>query len=196
MCVVRHRVDSRARFCAACAAPAPFAPGDPSDSLRTALEQALGFQYQIDRLLGRGGMGAVYLARELALDREVAIKVLPPERSADEARARFRREARTAARLSHPNVVPLLTFGEVNGLAYSVLSYVRGESLRRACAALAASPGGCGPILSEVADALDYATGRASSIATSSRTTTHRRRLWPRPAHRFRHCPGAGGSAH
>jgi serine/threonine-protein kinase len=75
--------------------------------LRTALEEALGFQYRVEQLLGRGGMGAVYRATELALDREVAIKVLPPERGADEdSRARFRREARTAARLSHPNILP------------------------------------------------------------------------------------------
>jgi serine/threonine protein kinase len=72
-----------ARFCAACGAAAP-AVSDPQDALRTALEQALGFQYRVERLLGRGGMGAVYLATELALEREVAIKVLPPERGADE----------------------------------------------------------------------------------------------------------------
>jgi predicted Ser/Thr protein kinase len=148
-----------ARFCAACAAPAPLAPGDPEDALRTALEKALGFQYRVERLLGRGGMGAVYLACELALDREVAIKVLPPERGADEdSRARFRREARTAARLSHPNIVPLITFGEVNGLAYYVMGYVRGESL----AARMRREGRMPPeevarVCAEVADALDYA---------------------------------------
>jgi hypothetical protein len=148
-----------ARFCAACAAPAPQSPGDPSDALRTALEKALGFQYVVLRLLGRGGMGAVYLARELALDREVAIKVLPPERGADEeGHARFRREARTAARLSHPHIVPLLTFGEVAGLAYYVMHYVRGESL----AARLGREGRLAPeetarILAEIADALGYA---------------------------------------
>lgn len=147
-----------ARFCAACAAPAPAAPGDSTDALRTALEKALGFQYRVERLLGRGGMGAVYLARELALDREVAIKVLPPERNADDGRARFRREARTAARLSHPNVVSLLTFGEVSGLTYSVLSYVRGESLAtRIRREGRLPPEVVARILSEIADALDYA---------------------------------------
>jgi hypothetical protein len=147
-----------ARFCAACAAPAPPA-GDAGDPLRTALEDALGFQYRVERLLGRGGMGAVYLATELALDREVAIKVLPPERGGDDAgRARFRREARTAARLSHPNIVSLLTFGEVKGLTYYVMAYVRGESL--AARTRRESPLGfeaAARILADVADALDYA---------------------------------------
>jgi predicted Ser/Thr protein kinase len=147
-----------ARFCSACGAPAP-APGDPGDPLRTALESALGFQYRVERLLGRGGMGAVYLATELALDREVAIKVLPPDRGQDEeGHARFRREARTAARLSHPNIVPLLTFGEVSGLTYYVMAYVRGQSLgarmRRDAKLRIDEVVG---ILSDVADALDYA---------------------------------------
>jgi predicted Ser/Thr protein kinase len=120
-----------ARFCASCAAPVPQPAADPTDTLRVALEGALGFQYRVERLLGRGGMGAVYLANELALDREVAIKVLPPDRAEaeGEGKARFRREARTAARLSHPNIVPLITFGEVQGIAYYVMGYVRGESL-------------------------------------------------------------------
>jgi len=148
-----------ARFCSACAAPAPVAPSDQQDDLRTALEEALGFQYRVEQLLGRGGMGAVYRACELALDREVAIKVLPPERGADEdSRARFRREARTAARLSHPNIVPLITFGEVNGLAYYVMGYVRGESLgerMRREGRMASEE--VARLCAEVADALAYA---------------------------------------
>jgi predicted Ser/Thr protein kinase len=147
-----------ARFCAACAAPVPSAP-DPGDPLRTALEDALGFQYRVERLLGRGGMGAVYLATELALDREVAIKVLPPDRGGtDEGRARFRREARTAARLSHPHIVPLLTFGEVKGLTYCVMGYVRGESLgARMRREGRLGSGVAARILADVADGLDYA---------------------------------------
>src|ERR1041385_6238934 len=116
---------AEARFCLSCGArvelPEPDLPADP---LREALEKAIGFQYRIERLLGRGGMGAVYLAHELALDRDVAIKVLRPEQAgAPELRDRFRREARTAARLNHPNIVPLYTFGEVNGLVYFVMGY-------------------------------------------------------------------------
>ena len=148
---------SSARFCPGCGASAPRgeAPGDP---LRARLESAIGFQYRIERLLGRGGMGAVYLAHELALDRPVAIKVLPPESDAPERRERFRREARLAARLTHPNIVPLHTFGEVGGLAYFVMGYVPGESL----GARIKRRGRLGPeearsVLHQIADALDHA---------------------------------------
>lgn len=107
-------------------------PGEPeaTDSVRATLAQALGTHYRVERLLGRGGMGAVYLAHEAGLDRDVAIKVLPPERTATAATLeRFRREARTAARLSHPHIVPLHAFGEQGDTAYYVMGYVRGESL-------------------------------------------------------------------
>ena len=149
-----------ARFCLSCGARVERPEADsPADPLREALEKAIGFQYRIERLLGRGGMGAVYLAHELALDRDVAIKVLPPERAGSrDMRERFRREARTAARLSHPNIVPLYTFGEVAGLVYFVMGYVAGESL-------AARLKTHGPIASDeasillaaICDALDYA---------------------------------------
>jgi serine/threonine protein kinase len=120
-----------ARFCLSCGARVErTAPDSAIDPLLEALTKAIGFQYRIERLLGRGGMGAVYLAHELALDRDVAIKVLPPEHAGTpEVRERFRREARTAARLSHPHIVPLHTFGEVSGLVYFVMGYVAGESL-------------------------------------------------------------------
>jgi hypothetical protein len=120
-----------ARFCLSCGTRVDQKPPTPpADPLREALEKAIGFQYRIERLLGRGGMGAVYLAHELALDRDVAIKVLPPEQAnTTELRERFKREARTAARLSHPNIVPLHTFGEVAGLMYFVMGYVPGESV-------------------------------------------------------------------
>src|SRR5262249_12697486 len=115
---------AESRFCLQCGARVQAAPTAETDPLRDALERAIGFQYRIERLLGRGGMGAVYLAHELALDRDVAIKVLPPEHAgAPESRERFRREARTAARLTHPNIVPLHTFGDVAALMYFVLRY-------------------------------------------------------------------------
>src|SRR5437763_340372 len=92
-----------ARFCLSCGARVPVAAETSADPLLETLDAAIGFQYRIERLLGRGGMGAVYLAHELALDRDVAIKVLPPEHaSAPDVRERFKREARTAARLNHP----------------------------------------------------------------------------------------------
>ena len=116
--------------------PTPFAPyiDTPTiaqtDAVSQLLGVALGHQYEIIRELGRGGMGAVYLAREKALERLVAIKVLKPELAASpESRERFRREARIAANLSHPGILQLHTFGEISGVWYFVMSYVRGETL-------------------------------------------------------------------
>jgi eukaryotic-like serine/threonine-protein kinase len=83
------------------------------------------------RLLGEGKMARVYLARERALERAVAVKVLRPERSRDETdRLRFEREARSAASLSHPNVVSVYRFGQLpDGTPYLVMSYVQGRTL-------------------------------------------------------------------
>jgi serine/threonine protein kinase len=149
-----------ARFCLSCGARVePDAPDSTVDPLFETLKKAIGFQYRIERLLGRGGMGAVYLAHELALDRDVAIKVLPPEHaSTPQMRERFRREARTAARLSHPHIVPLHTFGEVSGLVYFVMGYVAGESLAsRLKRQRPFPPEEARTLLAAMCDALDYA---------------------------------------
>ena len=126
---------------------------------RSILEAALGQQYEIVRQLGRGGMGAVYLARERALERFVAIKVLRPDLAdAHEARERFRREARIAAHLSHQGILPLHTFGEVAGLWYFVMRYVRGVTLAERLRAEGRLPSGeAHRILGELADALECA---------------------------------------
>src|SRR5215204_4122984 len=94
------------------------------------LQAALAGEYSLERELGRGGMGIVYLARDVQLDRDVAIKVLPSHlaRTA-ESRERFIREARTAARLSHPHIVPIHRVGEAGGFVFFVMSYVDGETL-------------------------------------------------------------------
>jgi serine/threonine-protein kinase len=97
----------------------------------------LGAHFQIVREIGRGGMGVVFLARDIALHRLVAIKVLRYEFTAsEEHRERFRREARMTARLNHPSIVPVHSFGEVPSddpydapLVYIVMKYVHGESL-------------------------------------------------------------------
>jgi len=95
----------------------------------------LGAQFQVVREIGRGGMGVVFLARDIALHRLVAIKVLRYEyATSEEHRERFRREARMTARLSHPNIVPVHSFGELGDgtadpLVYIVMKYVHGESL-------------------------------------------------------------------
>jgi serine/threonine protein kinase len=128
-------------------------------ALRATLEAALGQQYEIVRSLGHGGMGTVYLARERALERFVAIKVLRPELAeAQEGRERFRREARVAAQLSHPGIVPLHTFGEVGGVWYFVMGYVRGVTLAERLRIERRLPSGeAQRMLTELADALDCA---------------------------------------
>src|SRR6185436_14663525 len=148
-----------ARFCPFCAAPVPPPETGPDDPIRAVLEANLGFQYRIERRLGRGGMGAVYPAHEFALDRNVAIKVLPPEHaSTPQMQERFRREARVAARLSHPNIVPLYTFGEVSGLMYFVMGYIAGDSLAsRLKRHEAYSPEEARTLMVALCDALDYA---------------------------------------
>jgi serine/threonine protein kinase len=101
-----------------------------SDVERQMLQAQLGEEYQVVRELGRGGMGVIFLARDVALHRLVAIKVLRYEyANSAEHRERFRREARVAARLTHPNVVAVHSYGESPDLVYLVMRYVHGESL-------------------------------------------------------------------
>jgi serine/threonine protein kinase len=96
----------------------------------SALANALAGQYEIEREVGRGGMGVVYLARDLKLDRHVAIKTLPAHLAGSvDVRERFLREARTAAHLSHPNIVPIHRADEIAGQVFFVMGYVDGESL-------------------------------------------------------------------
>ena len=101
------------------------------NSLQSDLSEQLAPEFEIVRKIGGGGSTAVFLAREPALGRLVAVKVLrPPLAGADKARARFTREARSIARISHPNVVSLYRIGSVHGrLPYLVIQYVRGDSL-------------------------------------------------------------------
>jgi predicted Ser/Thr protein kinase len=100
------------------------------DGIREQFAPLLDGHYTIERELGRGGMGVVYLARELRLERPVAIKVLPPHLAGlPGVRERFLREARTAAQLSHPNIVPIYRAEEAGGYAYFTMGYIEGETL-------------------------------------------------------------------
>jgi serine/threonine-protein kinase len=130
-----------------------------ADELFVRLQTALAGRYSLDRELGRGGMGIVYLAREVHLDRLVAIKLLPPELAADTAtRERFLHEARTAARLSHPHIIPVHAVEVVEGFVFHVMTYVDGESLTQRVATrgpLSAKDGA--RLLREVAWALAHA---------------------------------------
>lgn len=102
-----------------------------SDPTFAQLQDALAGVLSIERELGRGGMGTVYLARDVSLDRPCALKVLHPELAHDpEQRARFLREARTGARLSHPHIVPIYDVGESGDHVWFVMGLVDGEALR------------------------------------------------------------------
>jgi eukaryotic-like serine/threonine-protein kinase len=105
---------------------------DTTLDLFTALQAALGPQYRLERELGRGGMGVVFLATDTTLDRRVAIKVVHPELAPHESiTRRFLAEARTIARLRHPNIVAIHAAGSADGLLYYVMDEVAGESLRQ-----------------------------------------------------------------
>ena len=99
-----------------------------TDPLARRLTQALGTSFTLEGEIGRGGMGVVYHARDERLKRKVAVKVLPPDLAfREEIRIRFLREAETAARLSHPHIVPIHSVGEgPAGLVYFVMAYVDG----------------------------------------------------------------------
>jgi serine/threonine-protein kinase len=128
----------------------------------TPLAASLAGQYDIERELGRGGMGVVYLARDVKLDRQVAIKVLPAILAGTaEVRERFLREARTAARLSHPNIVAIHRADEVDARVFFVMGYIAGESLaERLRRTGPLTPGDAVPIIRDVALALAYAHER------------------------------------
>jgi serine/threonine protein kinase len=132
-----------------------------NDYLHDRVTVAVGTQYLIEREIGRGGMAVVYRAIDIRLNRPVAIKVLPPDVAFNQdVRARFIREAQTAAQLSHPNIVPIYSVDEkeAGGLVYFVMAYVDGESL-----GVRLTREGAWPIdravrvLRDVADALAYA---------------------------------------
>jgi serine/threonine protein kinase len=124
------------RFCSHCGTPSGelehVCPPDPTDELRQRLARTLAGRYEITRLLGRGGMAVVFLAEDLSLERQVAIKVLPPEMSHDaKLIPRFHQEAKTAAKLDHPNIIPIYRVESEAGLVYFVMKYVSGRSLEQ-----------------------------------------------------------------
>jgi serine/threonine-protein kinase len=124
-----------------------------------ALQAALAGEYSLDREIGRGGMGVVYLAREVRLARPVAIKVLPPTlASRPGLRDAFLGEAQLAARLTHPNIVPVYAMGERGGFVYIVMAYVEGITLgERIRTRGPLLPGQAARMLREVSWALAYA---------------------------------------
>src|SRR3954464_8415872 len=115
-------------------------------------------QFEIQALLGRGGMGVVYQARQTQLDRMVAIKILPPvDALSRDFVARFTREARSLAKLNHPNIVSVHDFGEAGSLYYIVMEFVDGTNLRELFETRKLTPAEALAIVPKICDALEYA---------------------------------------
>ena len=126
------------------------------------IERVLSAHYELDNEIGRGGMGVVYRARDKRLKRHIAIKVLPPELAFQSAiKTRFLREAETAAQLSHPNIVPIYSVDELEGLVFFVMAYISGDNLAKRLHDTGVLPvDDVRRITREVADALAYAHER------------------------------------
>ena len=153
-------LDDELAVCSVCAGAAGASDSSELDanSTRALVQRALGTQYQLLSVLGRGGMGVVYLARQSGLERLVAVKVLASTNASQEGRERFRREARMAAALTHPNILPVFAFGEAGEVPYIVMGYVRSETLADRLRHEGRVPlDRTRQILAELASALDYA---------------------------------------
>ncbi|MFI5229643.1 MAG: protein kinase [Gemmatimonadales bacterium] len=130
-------------------------------ALRDQLQASLGDQYVIERELAPGGMSRLFLATEASLERQVVIKLLPPETASEVSAARFHREVLVAARLQHPNILPVLSSGTSGGIFYYIMPYVSGESLRHHLERAGRFPViDAVRVLREVADALALAHDR------------------------------------
>src|ERR1039458_4345802 len=126
-------LDALTTTCGACGAVITGAGTDTGrgDKVRTKLQDAIGDAFVLGDLLGRGGMGIVYRAREVALDRDVALKVLALDPILNpDAYARFEREAKLAARLDHPHIVPIFSVGQRAGVAFYTMRLVDRKSTR------------------------------------------------------------------
>src|SRR6476659_3635320 len=131
------------------------------DPINAELQDALGSAYELQRELTGGGMSRVFLATERALNRDVVVKVLPPDLAAGVNRERFRREIQVAAQLQHPHIVPVLSAGEHGDLLWYTMPFIEGESLRAAIERKRSfSPREVIRILHDVVDALAFAHAR------------------------------------
>ena len=152
-CLVKAGMPTGVPLTASAGAGAPAEPpADPRDL-------APRFpQLEILEMLGRGGMGVVYKARQPRLDRFVALKILPASLAATPGFAeRFEREARALARLNHPNIVAVHDFGQADGLFYLLMEYVDGSNLRQMIEAKAVAPAQALAIVPKICEALQFA---------------------------------------
>jgi len=129
--------------------------------------------YRLEELVGKGGMGEVYRARHTRLDTERAVKLLPPGLAAEpDFLRRFEREASSAARLEHPNILPVYEYGESGGAPYLVMPYVRGGTLKERLARATSPSASCSTCSARPPTRSITPTSRASSTATSSPPTS------------------------
>ncbi len=167
-----YSMPSDAQFCTKCGMAGTISPTDAAtqhidaagalskDQLLDALRETTLGEYEILTELGRGGMAVVYLAHDLALDRKVAIKVMSPELRlmGEQVVERFNREARTAAKLSHPSIIPIYAVRQTQDLTYFVMKFIQGRSLESVMREEERLPTDVvQTILSQVGSALDYA---------------------------------------
>ncbi|MFT5855850.1 MAG: serine/threonine protein kinase [Verrucomicrobiales bacterium] len=133
---------------------------DSSDPVAPKLEDLAPLfpAYELEGFIAQGGMGAVYKAQQVSLDRPVAIKILPRELGGDPVfRASFEAEARAMARLNHPNLVGVYDFGEADGMLFIIMEYVHGNSLHRSCHGKTIDPTQAGEIVSAISRGLAHA---------------------------------------
>jgi serine/threonine-protein kinase len=147
--------------CSACGHQRSVTTAEQRDSLRERLQAGIGGAYELIDMLGKGGMGVVFRAKEKSLEREVALKVLAFDPlMAPDAFARFEREAKLAARLDHPHIVPIFAVGQGQGLAFYTMRIIRGGSLEDMLAReKKLTPPRAVRYLREIALALDHAHG-------------------------------------
>lgn len=152
-------LESGVRFCPACGLSVSGEHTAPLPTLLQILRQATLGEYEIVQEIGQGGMATVYMAHEIALDRKVAIKVMSPQFvHGAEMIARFKREARTAAGLNHPHIIPIYAVRESQQLLFFVMKYIHGRALDQILQDVGALPFPMvRSILADIGSALDYA---------------------------------------
>ena len=162
LCSRENRAE--AKFCDSCGAALEATVARSEDPMLEKMRTAFSERYFIESQLGRGGMGVVYKARERSLDRHVALKVIPEERSHDTTFLdRFRREARIAARLRHPRIVSVHEVGAMGGFHYFSMDYIDGSTLRAVVRRRTRlSPEDAVAIVTEICRAVAHAHGKGT----------------------------------
>jgi len=158
-----ERIRRKERESAVQAAPQPEPKSEPEEAgaVPGLVGKTLGKKYHVVEQIGHGGMVTVFKAHEPALDRYLAIKVLSPQQAASPGFSeRFAREAKAVAQLNHPNILPIIDFGQEEGLSYIVMKCVSGGTLKERLATGLVDLAETARIIEQIAAALDHAHGR------------------------------------